>query len=72
VRIETSLELIEDVPEKCLAVSESGLHTHEDLARLRSAGFDGFLVGEHLMKDADPAEPLRNLIGTAGAGHTAA
>jgi len=38
VRIETSFELIEDVPEKCLAVSESGLHTHEDLARLRSAG----------------------------------
>ena len=58
VRIETSLELIEDIPEDCIAVSESGLHTHEDLARLRSAGFDAFLVGEHLMKEADPARPL--------------
>ncbi len=63
VRIETSLELIESVPEDCIAVSESGLRTHEDLARLRSAGFDAFLVGEHLMKDADPALPLRSLIG---------
>jgi indole-3-glycerol phosphate synthase len=72
VRIETSLELIEDVPERCIAVSESGLRTHEDLSRLRSAGFDAFLVGEHLMKEADPADPLRALIGAAGAGHTAA
>ena len=63
VRIETSLELIENVPDECIAVSESGLRTHEDLARLRSAGFDAFLVGEHLMKDADPAVPLRALIG---------
>ncbi|MDR3720826.1 MAG: indole-3-glycerol phosphate synthase TrpC [Candidatus Acidoferrales bacterium] len=72
VRIETSLELIEAVPDECIAVSESGLRTHEDLARLRSAGFDAFLVGEHLMKETDPAAPLRSLIGTAGAGHTAA
>ena len=63
VRIETSLELIESVPEDCIAVSESGLRTHEDLARLRSAGFDAFLVGEHLVKEADPALPLRSLIG---------
>jgi indole-3-glycerol phosphate synthase len=63
VRIDTSLELIEEIPEACIAVSESGLRTHEDLARLRSAGFDAFLVGEHLMREADPAAPLRALIG---------
>jgi indole-3-glycerol phosphate synthase len=72
VRIETSLELVQAIPDECIAVSESGLRTHEDLARLRSAGFDAFLVGEHLMKEADPAVPLRNLIGQVGAGHTAA
>ena len=70
VRIETSLELIEAIPENCIAVSESGLRTHDDLARLRRAGFDAFLVGEHLMREADPAAPLRALLGTAG--HTAA
>ena len=63
VRIETSLELIEEIPEACLAVSESGLRTHADLERLRRAGFDAFLVGEHLMRYADPGEPLRELIG---------
>lgn len=71
VRIETSLELIEAIPENCIAVSESGLCTHDDLVRLRRSGFDAFLVGETLMKDADPAVPLRALLGTAGAGHTA-
>jgi indole-3-glycerol phosphate synthase len=63
VRIETSLELISEIPEECVAVSESGLRTHEDLVRLRNAGFDAFLVGEHLMRYAEPGEPLRALIG---------
>jgi indole-3-glycerol phosphate synthase len=67
VRVETSLELIEAIPEECIAVSESGLRTHEDLERLRRAGFDAFLIGEHLMTDADPAAPLRALIGAAQA-----
>jgi indole-3-glycerol phosphate synthase len=66
VRMETSLELVEAIPEDCIAVSESGLRTHEDLARLRRAGFDAFLVGEHLMKDADPAKPLRALLEPGG------
>lgn len=66
VRIETSLELIEAIPEDCVAVSESGLRTHEDLVRLRRAGFDAFLVGEHLMNDADPARPLRALLESGG------
>ena len=67
VRLETSLELIESIPEDCIAVSESGLHTSGDLALLRHAGFDAFLIGEHLMKAGDPAEPLRSLLGTDGA-----
>jgi indole-3-glycerol phosphate synthase len=66
VRIETSLDLIEAIPEDCIAVSESGLRTHEDLARLRRAGFDAFLVGELLMQDADPATPLRALLQSGG------
>ena len=55
--------MIEEIPEACVAVSESGLRTHEDLVRLRSAGFDAFLVGEHLMRYAEPGGPLRALIG---------
>jgi indole-3-glycerol phosphate synthase len=63
VRVETSLELIKEIPEECIAVSESGLRTHEDLARLRAAGFDAFLVGEQLMTAADPKGALKDLLG---------
>jgi indole-3-glycerol phosphate synthase len=62
VRLETSLELIETIPEGCVAVSESGLHSHEDLKRLRAAGFDAFLIGERMMRSEDPGGPLRELI----------
>jgi indole-3-glycerol phosphate synthase len=62
VRLKTSLELIQDIPEDCIAVSESGLRTAEDLVQLREAGFDAFLIGEHFMKQNDPGEALRILL----------
>jgi indole-3-glycerol phosphate synthase len=62
VRMETSFELIEQIPDDCLAVSESGLRTHADLCNLRSAGFDAFLIGEHLMLAPDPAAALFQLL----------
>jgi indole-3-glycerol phosphate synthase len=64
VHLETSLELVQAIPDDCVAVSESGLRTHEDLARLRAAGFDAFLIGEHLMKSPDPAGALRGFLGS--------
>ncbi|HEU5411752.1 MAG TPA: indole-3-glycerol phosphate synthase TrpC [Candidatus Acidoferrales bacterium] len=63
VRIETSLRLAQHIPEECIAVSESGIRTHDDLLRLREAGFDAFLVGEHLMTKADPAAALAGILG---------
>lgn len=63
VHIETSLSLIDMIPDDCIAVSESGLRTHDDIERLRRAGFDAFLIGEHLMKEADPGSALRALRG---------
>jgi indole-3-glycerol phosphate synthase len=62
VRLETSLELVQRIPEDLIAISESGLRTQEHLAMLRQAGFDGFLIGEHLMKQAEPAAALRALL----------
>jgi indole-3-glycerol phosphate synthase len=67
VRAETSFELIDRIPDHCIAVSESGLRTHDDLVRLRAAGFDAFLIGEHLMLAPDPAAALTDLLGTAAA-----
>ena len=63
VRTETSMELIAEIPEECVAVCESGLRTHQDLLRFRAAGFDAFLIGEHLMAQPDPAEALGKLLG---------
>ena len=63
VRVETSLELIEVIPDECIAVSESGLRKHAQLVQLRAAGFDAFLVGETLMTSPDPAAALRALLG---------
>jgi indole-3-glycerol phosphate synthase len=63
VNVETSFELIEAIPDECIAVSESGLRTREDLERLREAGFDAFLMGEHLMREPDPGAALRRLLG---------
>jgi indole-3-glycerol phosphate synthase len=67
VRVETSLELVEDIPEECIAVSESGIRTAQEIARLRAAGFDAFLIGEHLMQAPDPAAALRELAAVSGA-----
>jgi indole-3-glycerol phosphate synthase len=68
VRLETSLELVQEIPDECIAVSESGIRTHGDLERLRGAGFDAFLVGEHLMTMPEPSAGLRELLGTSAGG----
>jgi indole-3-glycerol phosphate synthase len=68
VSLQTSLDLIQEIPESVVAVSESGLHRREDLQRLQSAGFDAFLIGERLMKQPDPAAGLKELLGTVDAG----
>lgn len=62
VRMETSLELIQHIPEECIAVCESGLRTHADLQRMQQAGFDAFLIGEHLMTAPFPGEALRMIL----------
>jgi indole-3-glycerol phosphate synthase len=45
-----------------LKVSESGITAARDIERLRAAGFQAFLVGEHLMRSADPAAALNALV----------
>jgi indole-3-glycerol phosphate synthase len=67
VRVETSFELVERIPEECIAVSESGLRTHDDLVRLHAAGFDAFLIGEQLMLAPDPGVALAEVLGAGRA-----
>ncbi|MGA2083972.1 MAG: indole-3-glycerol phosphate synthase TrpC [Terracidiphilus sp.] len=67
VRLETSLELVERIPAGVARVAESGISTAEELARLRRAGFDAFLIGESLMRQTDPGAALAGLLAGAAA-----
>lgn len=55
-------DLIDDVPDAVTAVAESGLREAADLRRLRSAGYDAFLIGERFMTRPNPGEALAELI----------
>jgi indole-3-glycerol phosphate synthase len=68
VRVETSYDLIERIPDNCIAVAESGLRSHDDLKKLHAAGFDAFLIGEHLMLSPDPGAALRELLLSPASG----
>ena len=61
VSLDTSLRLAKRIPPGVVKVAESGIHTASDIELLRGAGFQAFLVGEHLMKSAGPADAIRAL-----------
>ncbi len=67
VRLETSLDLVASLPPGAVHVAESGITSGEDIARLRSAGFHAFLIGESLMRQPDPGVALANLIRASAA-----
>jgi indole-3-glycerol phosphate synthase len=62
VDLEVAFALAEKFPVGVVRVAESGIHSAEDVARLRAAGYDAFLVGESLMRAASPGEALRELM----------
>jgi indole-3-glycerol phosphate synthase len=63
VSLETTLSLMCDVPSERLLVCESGIHTRDDVQRMRAAGVNAFLVGEAFMRAPDPGEALVALFG---------
>jgi len=64
VSLDTTLALREAVPKDRLLVTESGIATGVDVARMRSHGVECFLVGESFMRAPDPGAALRSLFGT--------
>ncbi|MEI9967465.1 MAG: indole-3-glycerol phosphate synthase TrpC [Terracidiphilus sp.] len=62
VSAETSLALVDRIPASVVRVTESGISTRDDIARLRKAGFDAFLIGESLMRQPDPGVALAELL----------
>ena len=61
VNLETTPELITDVPAGKIVVSESGYTSPEQIAELERIGVDAVLVGESLMRAADPETAVREL-----------
>jgi indole-3-glycerol phosphate synthase len=62
VDLTVSLRLAGKIPDGIVKVTESGIHSSTDVQRLRAAGYQAFLVGEHLMKSGDPEQALRALL----------
>jgi indole-3-glycerol phosphate synthase len=62
VDAETAFRMAGLIPKNVLPVAESGIRSGEDIARLRAAGYQAFLIGESLMRAARPGDMLRELI----------
>jgi indole-3-glycerol phosphate synthase len=62
VSLDTSIDLAKSIPADVIKVSESGIFNAADIHRLMDAGFDAFLVGEHLVKSGDATQALRELV----------
>ncbi|WP_020651252.1 indole-3-glycerol phosphate synthase TrpC [Solimonas variicoloris] len=60
--LETTLDLLPRVPAGVPVVTESGIGTTADVARMRAHGVHHFLIGESLMRQASPAAALRALL----------
>ena len=63
VDLTTTLRLKRLVPENCVVVSESGIEVREQVKQLEDAGIDAILVGETLIRSADPIEKAKELLG---------
>jgi indole-3-glycerol phosphate synthase len=62
--LETTFRLADRAPEGTLIVTESGIHERADVERMQSRGIHGFLVGESMMRAADPGKRFRELFDT--------
>ena len=61
VSLDVTLSLMREVPKDRLLITESGIHTREDVLRMGAAGVNAFLVGEAFMRAPDPGEALAGL-----------
>jgi len=64
VDVSISERLLKLIPDGIVKVAESGIKTSADIARLRAAGANAFLIGTALMKSKDPLNELRKLVNT--------
>ncbi|HGX93629.1 MAG TPA: indole-3-glycerol phosphate synthase TrpC [Candidatus Tenderia sp.] len=64
VSLQTTLDLLESIPDDRIIVTESGIHSAEDIALMREHNVNTFLVGEAFMRAPEPGEALKTLFST--------
>lgn len=64
--LDTVIDLLPSIPDDRLVVAESGIHTPQDVERLRDHGVHSFLVGEAFMRAEKPGEQLAVLFNLGG------
>ena len=62
VSVETSYQLSAHIPSEFLKISESAISDPETIKQLKQAGFNGFLIGENFMKQADPGVAMMDFV----------
>jgi indole-3-glycerol phosphate synthase len=62
VRLDRVESMAAELPTDRVRVAESGISGPEDLARLSGAGYQAFLIGEHLVRSEDPEAAVRDLL----------
>ena len=60
-RLETTLELLQHIPDDRIVVTESGIHNAEHVALMREHNVQSFLVGEAFMRAKEPGQKLKEL-----------
>jgi indole-3-glycerol phosphate synthase len=59
--LSTTIDLLDQIPEDCIVVTESGIHTSADVKLMRDSNVNAFLVGEAFMRAEEPGDALRSL-----------
>jgi len=62
VNIQTSLDLVQKIPDGKPAIAESGISSVDTIVTLRDAGFRGFLIGENFMKAEEPGRAFEEFV----------
>lgn len=62
VNVEQSVKIAEKLPKNVLKISESGISNPETVLKLKQHGFNGFLIGEHFMKESRPDKAAKKFI----------
>jgi len=59
--LQTTIDLLADIPQECMVVTESGIHTAEDVSLMQNHNVNAFLIGEAFMRQDDPGTGLKSL-----------